>query len=120
MVHDTLVFMRVFFVPVDSDSGDIDPRRLGFGLFADLSGARHHHGMLTVANFKFCTMLALARLVPFVLGVALVTVTNATTPEGIKWLKEKAAEEGVHSTGSGLLYKVCTDDMYCSPHPRCD
>jgi hypothetical protein len=39
----------------------------------------------------------------------LVAVANATTPEGLKWLEEKAAEEGVEATGSGLLYKVTCD-----------
>ncbi len=40
------------------------------------------------------------------LALIVPTIAGATDAAGVKWLAEKATENGVHATGSGLLYKV--------------
>jgi FKBP-type peptidyl-prolyl cis-trans isomerase FklB len=54
-------------------------------------------------------------------AVCLVAVALAgTTPEGKSWLAMKAKEDGVISTGSGLLYKVLKSGPTGAKQPKID
>merc|ERR1711903_288170 len=41
-----------------------------------------------------------------ILLLAMTTISCGSTKEGLEWLANKAKEDGVHETPSGLLYKV--------------
>lgn len=49
----------------------------------------------------------------FIALLSIAAVLAGTTPEGRMWLEAKSKEEGVHATGSGLLFKI----LKSSPSP---